>query len=84
MLWPDSTNGTASCLNSSVYRARVALIIVFPFADCQLWDTSGGGKINRRFGLPTLRSLYRSVPYELYPCNMKDLPLRNLQVVRDR
>jgi hypothetical protein len=32
-------------LNSSVYRARVALIIVFPFADCQLWDTFGGGKI---------------------------------------
>jgi hypothetical protein len=31
-------------LNSSVYRARVALIIVFPFADCQLWDTFGGGK----------------------------------------
>jgi hypothetical protein len=28
-----------------VYRARVALIIVFPFADCQLWDTFGGGKI---------------------------------------
>jgi hypothetical protein len=33
-----------SCLNSSVYRARVALIIVFPFADSQLWDTFGGGK----------------------------------------
>jgi hypothetical protein len=32
-------------LNSSVYRARVALIIVFPFADCQLWDTFRGGKI---------------------------------------
>jgi hypothetical protein len=29
-----------------VYRARVALIIVFPFADCQLWDTFGGGKIS--------------------------------------
>jgi hypothetical protein len=28
-----------------VYRARVALIIVFPFADSQLWDTFGGGKI---------------------------------------
>jgi ADP-ribosylglycohydrolase len=35
-------------LNSSVYRARVALIIVFPFADCQLWDTFGGGKITIR------------------------------------
>src|SRR5271156_1721189 len=47
MLWPDSTSRTASCLNSSVYRARVALIIVFPFADCQLRDTFGGGKISR-------------------------------------
>ncbi|MDR5727266.1 MAG: hypothetical protein RB191_07340, partial [Terriglobia bacterium] len=46
MLWPDSTSRTASCLNSSVYRARVALIIVFPFADCQLWDTFRGGKIS--------------------------------------
>src|SRR5206468_7372961 len=46
MLWPDPTSRTASCLNSSVYRARVALVIVFPFADCQLWDTFGGGKIN--------------------------------------
>jgi len=45
MLWPDPTSRTASCLNSSVYRARVALIIVFFFADCQLWDTFGGGKI---------------------------------------
>src|SRR6201997_5122711 len=45
MLWPDSTSRTASCLNSNVYRARVALIIVFPFADCQLWDTFGGGKV---------------------------------------
>jgi len=32
-------------LNSSVYRARVAFIIVYPFADSQLWDTFGGGKI---------------------------------------
>ena len=48
MLWPDSTSRTASCLNSSVYRARVALIIVFPFADCQLWDTFRGGKIRVR------------------------------------
>jgi hypothetical protein len=32
-------------LNSNVYRARVALIILFPFADCQLWDTFRGGKI---------------------------------------
>jgi hypothetical protein len=32
-------------LNSSVYRARVALIIVSSFADCQLRDTFGGGKI---------------------------------------
>jgi hypothetical protein len=45
MLWPDSTSRTASCLNSSVYRARVALIIVIPLADCQLRDTFGGGKI---------------------------------------
>ena len=42
ILWPDSTSRTASCLNSSVYRARVALIIVISFADCQLWDTFGG------------------------------------------
>src|ERR1039458_4504093 len=27
MLWPDSTIRTASCLNSSVYCARVALVI---------------------------------------------------------
>src|SRR5450631_3083961 len=46
MLWPDSTSRTASCLNSSVYRARVAFIIVYPFADSQLWDTFGGGKIS--------------------------------------
>ena len=45
MLWPDSTSRTASRLNSSVYRARVALIIVFPFADWQLWDTFRAGKI---------------------------------------
>jgi hypothetical protein len=32
-------------LNSSVYRARVAFIIIFPFADCQLRDTFRGGKI---------------------------------------
>jgi hypothetical protein len=47
MLWPDSTSRTASCLNSNVYRARVDLIIAFPFADCQLWDTFRGGKINQ-------------------------------------
>src|SRR5271167_3189330 len=47
MLWPDSTSRTASCLNSSVYRARVAFIIIFPFADSQLRDTFRGGKINR-------------------------------------
>jgi hypothetical protein len=29
-----------------VYRARVALIIVISFADCQLRDTFGGGKIS--------------------------------------
>src|SRR5277367_5060729 len=45
MLWPDSTSRTASCLNSSVYRARVAFIIIFPFADSQLRDTFRGGKI---------------------------------------
>src|ERR1017187_8356481 len=27
MLWPDSTSRTASCLNSSVYCARVAFVI---------------------------------------------------------
>jgi hypothetical protein len=40
-------------LNSSVYRARVALIIVFPFADCQLWDTFGGGKITHCSQFPS-------------------------------
>jgi hypothetical protein len=30
ILWPDSTSRTASCLNASVYRARVALIIGSP------------------------------------------------------
>jgi hypothetical protein len=30
-----------------VYRARVALIIVISFADCQLRDTFGGGKITK-------------------------------------
>ena len=29
-----------------MYRARVALIIVISFADCQLRDTFGGGKIS--------------------------------------
>src|SRR5271156_6037027 len=48
MLGPDSTSRTASCLNSSVYRARVAFIIIFPFADSQLRDTFRGGKIMRR------------------------------------
>jgi hypothetical protein len=48
MLWPDSTSRTASCLNSSVYRARVAFVIFIPSADCQLKDTSGKGKINER------------------------------------
>ena len=46
MLWLDSTSRTASRLHSSEYRARVALIIVFPFADCQLWDTFRAGKIS--------------------------------------
>jgi hypothetical protein len=32
-----------------VYRARVALIIVISFADCQLRDTFGGGKISVLF-----------------------------------
>src|SRR5271170_4639048 len=45
MLWPDSTSRTASCLNSSVYRARVAFVICIPFADSQLRDTFRGGKI---------------------------------------
>jgi hypothetical protein len=36
-------------LNSSVYRARVAFFIVYPFADSQLWDTFGGGKIKQRW-----------------------------------
>src|SRR5271154_6105132 len=45
MLWPDSTSRTASCLNSSVYRARVAFLICIPFADSQLRDTFRGGKI---------------------------------------
>jgi hypothetical protein len=27
MLWPDSMSRTASCLNSSVYRPRVAFVI---------------------------------------------------------
>jgi hypothetical protein len=26
-LWPDSTSRTASCLNSSVYRPRVAFVV---------------------------------------------------------
>src|SRR5271167_450509 len=30
MLWPDSTSPTASCLNSSVYRDRVDLVIFSP------------------------------------------------------
>jgi hypothetical protein len=33
-------------LNSNVYRARAALIIFIPFADCQLRDTFRGGKIS--------------------------------------
>src|SRR5271156_5373881 len=45
MLWPDSTSRTASCLNSSVYRARVTFVICIPFADSQLRDTFRGGKI---------------------------------------
>src|SRR5271170_6017691 len=50
MLWPDSTSRTASCLNTSVYRARVAFIIIFPFADSQLRDTFRGGKIKVYWG----------------------------------
>jgi hypothetical protein len=30
MFWPDSTSRTASCLNSIVYRARVAFVIFIP------------------------------------------------------
>jgi hypothetical protein len=48
-------------LNSSVYRARVAFIIIFPFADCQLRDTFRGGKIMG----PS--SLLMSVPIRLRP-----------------
>src|ERR1017187_4923483 len=35
MLWPDSTSPPASCLNSSVYRARVDLVIFVPLVDFQ-------------------------------------------------
>jgi hypothetical protein len=33
MLWPDSTSRTASCLNSSVYCARVDLVIFVSLVD---------------------------------------------------
>ncbi len=42
-----STNRTASCLNSCVYRARFDFSNRFPFADFQLWDTFCTGKITR-------------------------------------
>jgi hypothetical protein len=47
MLWPDSTSRTASCLNSSVYRARVAFVIFIPSTDSitQLRDTFFAGKV---------------------------------------
>jgi hypothetical protein len=35
MLWPDSTSRTASCLNSSVYRARFDLVILISLTDAQ-------------------------------------------------
>src|SRR5271169_6811760 len=35
MLWPDSTSRTASCLNSSVYCARVDLVIFVSLVDSQ-------------------------------------------------
>ena len=50
-LWPDSTNRTASCLNSSVYCFRAAFVI---FASLSHWnsllrDTFCGGKITPGF-----------------------------------
>src|SRR5271155_5595757 len=47
--WPDSTSRTASCLNSSVYRARVTFVICIPFADSQLRDTFRAGNIICRY-----------------------------------
>jgi hypothetical protein len=47
-IWPDSTSQTASCLNASVYRARVAFVICIRFADCQLRDVSRGQDQNAR------------------------------------
>ena len=59
MLWPDSTSRTASCLNSSVYRARAAFVIFVPLSlfNHSARDTFCAGKVNlgnlwRRLGLP--------------------------------
>src|SRR5450755_3075978 len=48
MLWPDSTSRTASCLYSSVYRARFVFIFFISLNGCsitQLRDTFFAGKL---------------------------------------
>ena len=55
-LYPDPTPQarTASRLNSSVYRARVAFVISISFANCQLRDTVRGGNISRGHNKDTI------------------------------
>jgi hypothetical protein len=57
-----------------VYRARVALIIVFSFADCQLRDTFGGGKIRDPEDGQTVdpKSLHKYLYAGGDPVNAKD------------
>src|SRR5277367_6049027 len=69
ILWPDSTSRTASCLNSSVYGARVAFIIIFPFADSQLRDTFRGGKIINAIRAESKRSDIQQFVDTRAPCN---------------
>ena len=70
----QSESRTASCLNSNVYRARVALITVFPFADCRLRDTFGGARsvpvqTQVRHQALQLRVLIAQLPQFVSCCN---------------
>src|ERR1035437_6446774 len=53
MLWPDSTIRTASCLNSSVYCARVAFVISVSLAllNHSARDTFCAGKVKHKDGV---------------------------------
>src|ERR1022692_164732 len=72
MLWPDSTIRTASCLNSSVYCARVAFVISVSLAllNHSARDTFCAGKVTLLFApLPLAAAfLIYPTPLNLHKC----------------